>query len=581
MGKLPLLGLFGPLSIFISAAYLLSCQSSPSSFSPGSSPAPVPTGPVQQKNATVTGVLMWKGDPSGSGNYASEITLTPANVNASQFGRLGTFPVDGIPIAQPLYVSGLDMGAAGTHDLVIVATEHDSVYGFDADHPDAGSLWERHYVDAANGITPMPDSFGGRTTLGGEVGITGTPFIDADTGALYFVTTLSRNGVPEQWLRAVDIRNGKDYGPGSVQIQASVAGDGRGSVNGQIAFDPSNQNQRMGLTEVGGAILVGWGSFSDWGVYHGWLMAYDPTTLKQIAVFNPTPEAQSTDSAAGPSDYGGGGAFWGGGAAPALDTAGNIYLNAADGSFNADQGGSNYGDTMLKLKLSGSAFKVVDWFTPSNAACIDLHDLELGSGGVALLPTDISNGIALAAALSKEGRLFLVNTATMGKFNAGGDNQIPQEFMVGQYTCSDAVTGDVAEGPNWNRLYGNPSYWNGNIYVGASNMPLQQFHFENGVLNPTPSAIAPSPYGLRGGNSVVSSNGTENGIVWVYEKTAAGTGVLHAYDASDISKELWNSSMNTGRDGLKQGIGFGTPIVAEGRVIAAYDSAVAIYGLLQ
>lgn len=575
MGKLPLLWLVGPLSILVSAACLLSCQSS----SP--SPAPVSTGPVQQRNASVNGVLMWKGDSSGSGNYASEITLTTANVNASQFGRLGSFTVDGITIAQPLYVSGLDTGAAGTHDVVIVATEHDSVYAFDADHPGAGSLWERHYVDAANGITPMADSFGGRTTLGGEVGITGTPYIDGDTGALYFVTTLSRNGVPEQWLRAIDIRNGKDYGPGSVQIQASVAGDGRGTVNGQIAFDPSNQNQRMGLTEVGGRILVGWGSFSDWGVYHGWLMAYDPATLKQIAVFNPTPEAQATDAAAGPSDYGGGGAFWQGGAAPSIDAAGNIYLNAADGSFNADQGGNNYGDTMLKLQLSGSAFKVVDWFTPSNAACIDLHDLELGSGGVALLPTDFSNGIALGAAFSKEGRLFLVNTASMGKFNSAGDNQIPQEFMVGQYTCSDAVTGDVAEGPGWNRLYGNPAYWNGNIYVAASTMPLEQFRFENGVLNPTPFATAPSTYGLRGGNSVVSSNGTANAIVWAYEKTAAGTGILHAYDATDVSKELWNSNMNAGRDGLGQGIGFGTPVVAEGRVIAAYDSGIAIYGLLQ
>lgn len=575
MGKLPLLWLVGPLSILVSAACLLSCQSSSPSL------VPVSTGPVQQRNASVNGVLMWKGDSSGSGNYGSEITLTTANVNASQFGRLGSFTVDGITIAQPLYVSGLDMGVTGTHDVVIVATEHDSVYAFDADHPGAGSLWERHYVDAASGITPMPDSFGGRTTLGGEVGITGTPYIDGETGALYFVTTLSRNSVPEQWLRAIDIRNGKDYGPGSVQIQASVAGDGKGTVNGQIAFDPSNQNQRMGLTEVGGAILVGWGSFSDWGVYHGWLMAYDPATLKQIAVFNPTPDAQATDAAAGPSDYGGGGAFWQGGAAPALDATGNIYLNAADGSFNADQGGRNYGDTMLKLQLSGSAFKVVDWFTPSNAACIDLHDLELGSGGVALLPTDFSNGIALGAAVSKEGRLFLVNTATMGKFNSGGDNQIPQEFMVGQYTCSDAVTGDVAEGPDWNRLYGNPSYWKGNIYVGASTMPLEQFRFENGVLNPTPFATAPSTYGLRGGNSVVSSNGTANGIVWAYEKTAGGTAILHAYDATDVSKELWNSNMNAGRDGLGQGIGFGTPVVAEGRVIAAYDSGIAIYGLLQ
>ena len=574
MQQLPLLWLVRPLSILISATYLLSCQSS-------SAPAPSPTGPVQQRKVSLSGVLMWKGDSSQSGNYSDETSLTTVNVNASQFGRLASFTADGIIIAQPLYVSGLDMGSAGTHDLVIIATEHDSVYAFDADHPDAGSLWERHYVDPANGITPMPDSFGGRTTLGGEVGITGTPFVDGDTGVLYFVTTLARNGVPEQSLRAIDIRNGKDYGPGSVQIQASVAGDGRGSVNGQIAFDPSNQNQRMGLTEVGGSIIVAWGSFSDWGVYHGWMMAYDPTTLKQIAVFNPTPEYQATDSAAGPSDYGGGGAFWQGGAPPAVDAAGNIYINAADGSFNADQGGRNYGDTMLKLQLSGNGFKVVDWFTPSNAACIDLHDLELGSGGVALLPTDFTNGIALGATYSKEGRLFLVNTATMGKFNAGGDNQIPQEFMVGQYTCSDTVTGDVAEGPGWNRLYGNPSYWNGNLYAAASSLPLQQYRFENGLLNPTPSASSPSTYGLRGANTVVSSNGTQNGIVWAYEKSAAGTGILHAYDATEISKELWNSNMNAGRDGLGGGVGFGTPVVAEGRVIVPNDTGVAIYGLLQ
>jgi hypothetical protein len=573
MGKLPLLWFVAFSFLLFSTIYLVSCQSS--QLAP-----PIATGPTQQRNVKLTGVMMWKGDTSESGNYSSEVTLTPANVNASQFGKLGSFTADGIIIAQPLYVSGLDMGAAGSHDLVIVATEHDSVYAFDADNPSAGPLWERHYADAANGITPMPDSFGGRTTLGGEVGITGTPYIDADSGAMYFVTTLSRNGVPEQWLRAINIRNGQDYGPGSVQVQASVAGDGRGSVNGSIAFDASNQNQRVGLTEVGGTIIVAWGSFSDWGVYHGWLMAYDPSTLKQIAVFNPTPDFQSTDAAAGPSDYGGGGAFWQGGAAPAIDAAGNIYINAADGSFNADQSGRNYGDTMLKLQLSGSTFKVVDWFTPSNAACIDLHDLELGSGGVALLPTDITNGSALAATYSKEGRLFLVNTATMGKFNSGGDNQIAQEFMVGQYTCSDAVTGDVAEGPGWNRLYGTPSYWNGNLYAAASSLPLQQYRFENGLLNPTPKATTPSAYGLRGGNSVISSDGTANAVLWAYEKSATGIAILHAYDATDVSKELWNSEMDGSRDGLGEGVGFGTPVVAEGRVIVPYDKGAAVFGLL-
>ena len=227
-------------------------------------------------------------------------------------------------MAQPLFLSALNMGDGTTHDVVIIATEHDSVYAIDAKNPGGGSLWERHYVDPASGITTMPDNFGGRTTLGGEVGITGTPYIDASTGVLYFVTVLARNGVPEQWLRALDVRTGKDFGPGSVQVVASVSGDGKGSVNGQIAFDSSNQNQRPGLSKVNGSILVAWGSFSDWGVYHGWLMAFDPSTLQQTAVFNPTPQAQSTDAASGPSDYGGGGAFWQGGAAPAVDGDGTF-----------------------------------------------------------------------------------------------------------------------------------------------------------------------------------------------------------------------------------------------------------------
>lgn len=550
------------------AAYFVNCSG-------GRSASPVALVP----GTSFQGVLMWKGDPSASGLYSNEVSLTPANVNVGQFGKLGSFLADGLVMGQPLYVSELDVAAAGTHNVIILTTEHDSVYAIDADNPGAGALWERHYADPANGVTPMPDSFGGRTTLGGEVGITGTPYIDGATGVLYFVTTLSRNGVPEQWLRAIDIHTGNDFGPGSVKIQASVPGDGRGSVNGQIAFDPSNQNQRAGLTKVAGAIVVAWGSFSDWGVYHGWLMAFDPATLQLKAVFNPTPQFQSQDAASGPSDYGGGGAFWQGGAAPAVDSSGNIYINAADGSFNADLGGSNYGDTLLKLHLSGNSFQVVDWFTPANADCIDLHDLELGSGGVAVLPTDVTNGRKLAATYSKEGRLFLVNTDGMGKFNAGG-NQVVQEFMIGQDSCSASTTGDVAEGPNWNRLYGNPSYWNGNLYAGPSNVPLRQYRFANGLLNPTPIATSPSAYGLRGANTVVSAHGNQSGIVWAYEKSATGLGILHAYDANLVSNEIWNSNMNAGRDQLGEGIGFATPVIAEGRVIVAYDTRVGVFGLL-
>jgi len=174
----------------------------------------------------------------------------------------------------------------------------------------------------------------------------------------------------------------------------------------------------------------------------------------------------------------------------------------------------------------------------------------------------------------------VVNTSTLGQYNAGGDNQITQEFMIGEHTCSDSVTGDVAEGPDWNRLYGDASYWNGNIYAGASSLQLKQYRFENGLLNPTPVATSPSAYGLRGANTVVSANGNANGIVWAYEKSTSGQGILHAYDATDVSKELWNSNMNGSRDGLGEGIGFATPVVANGHVIVTYDTRVGVFGPL-
>lgn len=547
----------------------------------GSTPDPPGSGPGgPPPGASMSGVLMWKGDASGKGLYASETTLTPANVNGSQFGRLGSFLADGLIFAQPLYVRGVDTGGGQKRDLVIVATEHDSIYALDANNLGAGSIWERHYLDANAGIATLPDNFGGRTTLGGEVGITGTPYIDGATGALYFVTVLTRNGVAEQWLRAIDVRNGQDFGPGSIQIRASVPGDGVGSANGQIAFYPAIQNQRTGLTKIGNSILVGWGSFSDFGVYHGWLMAFDAGTLQLQAAFNPTTQFQANDPVSGPADHGGGGSFWQAGAAPAIDDAGNIFVVAADGSFNADQGGNNYGDTVLKLRLNGGTFQVVDWFTPSNQACVDETDLEIGSGGVAQLPGSAANGRALLAVINKEGRLYLLDPANLGKYNPGGD-QIPQQFMIGADTCTAGIGSGFAEGPGWNRLYGNISYWNGNIYAGPSNMPLRQYSFQNGLLGTNPVAQSPSAYGLRGGNSVVSANGNQNAIVWVYEKSASGQAILHAYDANQVSTELWNSNMNAGRDSLGTGIGFGTPVVVDGKVFVTSDKLLTMYGLQQ
>ncbi|HSM87166.1 MAG TPA: hypothetical protein VLT16_13485 [Candidatus Limnocylindrales bacterium] len=542
------------------------------------------SGPVDQDpqnhDPQAAGVLQWKADNSGRGLYSNETILTPAGVNVSQFGKLATFTTDGTIMAQPLYIANLDMGSAGTHNVLILATEHDSVFAFDADHPGA-PLWTRQYLDPAAGVTSLTSGISGRITLGPEAGITGTPFVDPSSDIMYFVTVIARNRKAEQWLRAVDIRTGKDFGPGSVQINASVPGGGHGSVNGKLAFDALRENQRPGLVELNGKILIAWGSFSDFGTYHGWIMAYDAKTLQQIAVFNSTPQFQANDITAGPIAHGGGGSFWQGGASPAIDSDGNIYVVAADGSFNADQGGQNFGDSVLKLRLNGNTFQVVDWFAPSNQACINAANLDFGSGGFALLPPEVSSTHKLGVASSKEGRLYLLDLGNLGKLNPSGDTQIPQALLVGSQGCT-ATTGPGADdSPAWNRLYGNVSYWNGNIYAAPSNTTLKQYQFQNGVLAAAPVAASATAYGERGGNTVVSSNGKQAGIVWAYEKTPTGHAVLHAYDAASVSRELWNSDMNRARDGLTGAVPFGTPVVVNGRVIATSQNNATIYGMLR
>src|SRR6266702_2362525 len=265
--------------------------------SPAPTPAPVPTPNPSQPPTTAVGVFQWKSDHSGTGNYGSETKLTPANVNPTQFGKLGDFTVDGNVLAQPIYIPNLTMADQSVHNVVIVATEHNSVYAFDADKPGTASLWERHYN--VNGATSAPDNYGGRTTVGGEIGITGTPVIDTSTMTVYFVTMQEVNAGLHQYLRAVSVKNGVDFAPGTVEITASVPGDGVGSSNGMIAFNPGIQNQRPGLVLTAGKVIISWGSFSDWGVYHGWVMAYDAATLTQNAVFNTAPQYQAVDAASG------------------------------------------------------------------------------------------------------------------------------------------------------------------------------------------------------------------------------------------------------------------------------------------
>jgi len=533
-------------------------------------PPPRPPDTEQQ----LQGVFRWKGSDSGNGLYTAG-TLTPQNVNSSAFGQLARYHVSGDIQAQPLYVSNLDMGAAGVHNVVIVATEHDDIAAFDADGKVPQALWSRSYLGP--GITTGTAIFGGRTGLGPEVGITGTPVIDAATGAMYFVTLIVENGSVEQWVHSVDVRTGMDFGAGSVMVQATIPGDGPGSNNGQISFDPSVENQRPGLALTGGEVLIAWGSFSDSGLYRGWLMAYDARTLKQIAVFSPVTQYQAQDAANGPADHGGGGSFWAGGAAPTIDSAGNIYVIAADGSFNADTGGKNYGDSVLKLKLSSGSFQVLDYYTPANNACLDHADLEIGSGGLMLLPSGTGAGQPLAITGNKEGRLYLLNTSNLGKFDPA-DAQIPQQFLVGSQACQPGQGASGADGPGWERLYGNVTYWNGSVYLAPSNTDLRQYRFSGAILSTTPASRSVTKFLNRGANTVVSANGNADAIVWAETKDAQSAIGLHAYDANDVSHELWNNYMGTNI--LYPGIRFATPVVVDNKVIAAGANDLFIYGLL-
>jgi hypothetical protein len=466
------------------------------------------------------------------------------------------------------------MGSVGVHNVVIVATEHDDIAAFDGDGKVTGALWQRSYLGP--GITTGAAIFGGRTGLGPEVGITGTPVIDPETGAMYFVTLIVENGAIEQWVRAVDVRTGLDFGPGSVKVQATITGDGSGSNNGQISFDPSVENQRAGLALASGQVLIAWGSFSDSGTYRGWLMAYDTKTLKQRAVFSPATQYQAQDAANGAADHGGGGSFWAAGAAPSIDSAGNIYVIAADGSFNATTGGQNYGDSVLKLKLSNGSFQVLDYYTPGNWACLDHADLEIGSGGLMLLPSGAGGGQSLAITGNKEGRIYLLNTSNLGKFDPA-DAQIPQQYLAGSQACQPGQGAAGADGPGWERLYGNPTYWNGSVYLAPSNTDLRQYRFSGGKLSTTPASRSVTTFENRGANTVVSANGNADAIVWAETKDAKSAIGLHAYDANDVSHELWNNYMGT--NVLYPGVRFATPIVVDNKVIAAGKNDIFIYGL--
>jgi hypothetical protein len=534
-----------------------------------SAPNAVPSGAItvsaisaadETKSATAvvtvqryTGILSYQNNTGITGQNLSETILTPANVNSKLFGKLYSYALDDQSFAQPLYVANVQFPGAGQHNAVYVCTASNTVYAFDADGKAKAPLWQQNLTPP--GASPVDGTTTGYT--GGpilpNVGITGTPVIDGASGTLYVVAVTQESSGVVHRLHALDITTGKEKFSGPVVIHASVRGTGSGSVNGNIAFNPQFELQRDALTLVNGVVYMAWGSYDDYGPYHGWIMGYDASTLAQVIAWNSTPNGEQ-------------GGIWNAGASFASDSSGNIYVVTGNGTSDAFSGGKNYGDTVLKLKRNGNTFTVSDYFTPFDQSLLMANNLDLGSSGLTLLlnqPGPISN---LAVSAGKSGKIYLLDLGNLGGFQAGNDNQIVQSIpnaLGTQATDNDFSTA---------------TYWQGNVYYIGNNDVIKQFKLNNGLLSSSPVAQGHYVYGYPGANMSVSANGGNNGIVWAIEP--GGVNVLHAYDATNVSHELYNSSQAPGRDQFGVAIRFTVPTVINGKVYVAGGSELAIFGPL-
>jgi hypothetical protein len=495
-----------------------------------------------------------RGGSNRAGQYDNEVFLTPENVNPTLFGSIFSYGVDGTVAAQPLYVPNVNISGVGTVNVIYVATQHDSVYAFNADTPGSGQpLWQVPFVNTANGVNAVPISAQGCSGVTGytEIGIMGTPVIDPNTNTMYLVAkTQEQSGTSFNYvfrLHALDITTGAEKFGGPTVITASVQ---NGST--QVTLNTQNDQQRPGLLEVNGSIFIAFGSNGCDRNAHGWLLAYSASTLQQQGVFNTSPAVTYGSS------------LWMSGVGPAADAENNIYLITANGLFDINKGGSDWGDTMLKMTFNGSSFAIADSFTPFNQATMYQGDLDLGSGGAVLLPAQTSGPPNLLVAAGKTGTIYLVNRDGMGGYNSVKDN-IVQELP-------GAVTS----------LYGAPVYWNNALYFAGRNDNIKAFPFANGIITTTPVETANS-YTLTG-IPAISANGNSNGILWLVRNLTPtnSTTLLSAFNASTLQTnlvEIYDTQQNTARDALGLAPHFATPLVANGRVYVGTNTQLKVYGL--
>ncbi len=532
------------------------------------------------------------------GVITTETTLDTSNVNSASFGKLFSLDVDGQVYAEPLYLPAITVPGKGVHNVVYVATQHNSVYAFDADDPtQTAPLWTTNLGPSAP--TPNPD-FGNRYNgaykdIYPEVGITSTPVIDVASGTLYVLPFIKKNGGYLHRLHALDLATGQDKTGSPVTLAASVPGTGvDGNIDNDpnlVTFDSKQQLQRPALTLSNGVIYLAFAGYADTNPYHGWVLAYDATTLQQRAAFNTTPDANPSDTNQGE------GGIWMSGQGITVDTDGDLYVVVGNGTFYDPSGGKQgYGNAILRLRLVGNAFQVISWFEPYNYSSLNSQDNDLGVGGVVLWPLPGPNGHRLVLSGSKQGKLYVANRDALGGLcssctSPNGDTNVDQWFQ--------ATTG--------RHIHGTPVYWNSpagpNLYMWGENDKIKAFRFDlnTGKFNTTPvsSGSLVLPNGMPGGILTVSANGGNagSGIVWASHVITGNAnqtpqpGVLQAFNAENLSQELWSSTQVPGRDGLDYFVKFNPPLVANGKVYLPtyastanpdqFSNKLVVYGLLR
>lgn len=499
-------------------------------------------------------VVTYHYDNLRTGQNLNETTLTTANVIQSKFGKLGELMVDGKVDAQPLYLSNVTIPGIGMKNVLYVATEHGSVFAFDADNVSgtaAKPLWQ--ITTQLSGEVPSDDR--GCSQVTPEIGITSTPVIDRSRGAIYVVSvSKDAGGNYFHRIHALDITTGKELSDGPTTITATFPGNGAGSAGGTVTFDPREYNERPGLLELNGTIYTTWGSHCDAGPYTSWVMAYSADTLKQTSVLNLVPNGSD-------------GGIWMAGTAPAADSTGNIYFLIGNGTFDTTLNGSGFplqndcGNCFAKI--SPAPLKLLDYFTPLNTVAESNADEDLGSGGPLLLPdvTDASGKTRhLAVGSGKDAIIYVLDRDAMGKFSATQNNIYQQ------------ISGQLAGAE-----FAKPSYFNGTVYYGAVGDSLKAFPITAGKLATSPSSKTAAVYAYPGATPAISANGTSNGIVWAVEN--GSTGVLHAYDATNLATELYNSNQASGGHDHFSDNKFITPMIANGKVFVGTVNSVAVFGL--